>query len=162
MKKLIVVILVLVAAGAGYGVYTMRKAAPDPVVTTAQFSRGDVVDTVVSTGTLQAVTTVQVGSQVSGIVDELPVDFNSIVKKGQVIARLNPDILQTQLDTAKANLVNAEANLERQKVALDDAKTKLKRSQELNAKGLVTQADFETAQVNAKTAEAQLRSTESS
>ncbi len=60
-----------------------------------------------ATGTLQAVTTVQVGTQVSGIVQELYADFNSIVKKGQVIARLDPSMLQTQVETAGANLTNA-------------------------------------------------------
>ena len=103
MKKLILIVLVLVAIGAGAGAYYIRKGGAEPQVTTLQLTRGDVIDQVGATGTLQAVTTVQVGTQVSGIVQELYADFNSIVKKGQVIARLDPSILQTQIETARAN-----------------------------------------------------------
>jgi HlyD family secretion protein len=161
MKKLILIVLVLVAIGAGAGAYYIKRGGTDPQVTTAQVSRGEVVDQVGATGTLQAVTTVQVGTQVSGTVDELYADFNSIVKKGQVIARLDPSILKTQVDTAKANLVNAQANLERQKVALEDANTKLARSRELADRSLLPKADLDTAVTTAKQAEAQLKSTES-
>src|SRR3954452_8279589 len=161
MKKLITIVIVLIAIGAVGAAYYVRRGGPEPTVTTLQISRGDVVDQVGATGTLQAVTTVQVGTQVSGTVDELYADFNSIVKKGQVIARLDPSLLQTAVETAKANLVNAEANLERQKVALDDANTKLARSRELAARSLLPKADLETAETTAKQAEAQLKSTES-
>src|SRR5262249_2623502 len=130
-------------------------------VNTLPISRGTIIDGVRATGTLQAVTTVTVGTQVSGIVQDLPTDFNDIVKKGQVIARLDPSILETQVETAKANLVNAEANLERKKVALDDARNKLKRAEELNEKQLTTRVDLENAQVAVKQADAQLKSTES-
>src|SRR5690349_3683589 len=161
MKKLILIVLVLVAIGVGAGAYYIKKGGPEPQVTTLQVTRGDVIDQVGATGTLQAVTTVQVGTQVSGIVQDLYADFNSIVKKGQVIARLDPSILQTQLETAQANLVNAQANLERQKVALEDAQTKLQRARELAARNLLPKADLDTAEVTAKQAEAQLKSTDS-
>jgi HlyD family secretion protein len=161
MKKLILIVLVLVAIGVGAGAYYIKKGGPEPQVTTLQVTRGDVIDQVGATGTLQAVTTVQVGTQVSGIVQDLYADFNSIVKKGQVIARLDPSILQTQLETAQANLVNAQANLERQKVALEDAQTKLQRARELAARNLLPKADLDTADVTAKQAQAQLKSTES-
>ncbi|HTI39552.1 MAG TPA: efflux RND transporter periplasmic adaptor subunit [Vicinamibacterales bacterium] len=161
MKKLITIIIVLVAIGAGVGAYYYKRSGPEPSVTTLQVSRGDIIDQVGATGTLQAVTTVQVGTQVSGIVQELYADFNSIVKKGQIIARLDPSLLQTALDTAQANFVNAQANLERQKVALDDANTKLRRAQELFAKNLAPRTDLETAEVAAKQADAQLKATQS-
>ncbi len=161
MKKLTTIIIVLVAIGAGGAAYYARRGGPEPTVTTLQLSRGDVVDQVGATGTLQAVTTVQVGTQVSGTIDELYADFNSIVKKGQVIARLDPSILQTQVETAKANLVNAEANLERQKAALEDAQTKLTRARELANRSLLPKADLDAADATAKQAAAQLRSTES-
>ena len=76
-----------------------------------------------------------VGTQVSGIVQEPAHRLQLIVKKGQVIARLDPSILETQVETAKANLTNAQANLERQKVAVDDAKSKLKRAEGADATG---------------------------
>jgi HlyD family secretion protein len=81
MKKLILVVLVLVAAGGGFYYYKLRSAAPEPTVMTQPFSRGDVVHTVGATGTLEAVETVDVGTQVSGVVDALYADFNDIVKK---------------------------------------------------------------------------------
>jgi HlyD family secretion protein len=161
MKKLIAIIVILLAIGAGGAVFYAKRGDKEPTVSTLQVSRGDIIDAVGATGTLQAVTTVQVGTQVSGIVQEMYADFNSIVKKNQVIARLDPSILQTQVETAKANLTNAQANLERQKVAVEDSQTKLTRAQELMAKNLIPRSDLETAQVTAKTADAQLRSTES-
>jgi HlyD family secretion protein len=66
------------------------------------------VDTVGATGTLQAVTTVQVGTQVSGTIQALYADFNSLVKKGQVLARLDPSLFQTQIEQARANLIRAQ------------------------------------------------------
>jgi HlyD family secretion protein len=106
---------------------------------------------------------VTVGTQVSGIVQSLEgVDFNSIVKKGQVIARLDPSILETQVETAKANLTNAQANLERQKVTVADAQSKLARAKELAARQLINKVDLENADVTVKQAEAQLKSTQSS
>src|SRR5262245_10583356 len=161
MKKLLPILIILIAIGAGGAVFYAKRGEKEPVVTTLAMSRGTIIDGVRATGTLQAVTTVTVGTQVSGIVQELYADFNSIVKKGQVDARLDQSILETQVETAKANLVNAEANRERQKVALEDAKQKLTRAQELNARQLTTRVDLENAQVASKQAEAQMRSTES-
>src|SRR3954465_4122841 len=152
MKKLIPIVLILAAVGGGGAWLYANRGEKEPTVNVAQISRGDIIDGVGATGTLQAVTTVTVGTQVSGIVQELGADFNSIVKKGQVVARLDPSILQTQVETAQAHLVNAQANLERQKVALDDAKTKLARAQELNQKQLTTRVDLENAQVAVKSA----------
>jgi HlyD family secretion protein len=161
MKKLILIVLVLVAIGAGAGAYYIRGRGGEPQVSTLQLTRGDLIDQVGATGTLQAVITVQVGTQVSGIVDELYADFNSIVKKGQVIARLDPSILETQVETARANLANAEANLERQKAAVEDATTKLTRARELANRSLLPQADLDAADATAKQAQAQLKSMES-
>src|SRR5215510_10447530 len=161
MKKLLPILIILIAIGAGGAVFYAKRGDKEPTVNTLAISRGTIIDGVRATGTLQAVTTVTVGTQVSGIVQDLPTDFNDIVKKGQVIARLDPSILETQVETAKANQVNAEANLERQKVALEDARTKLKRAEELNAKQLTTRVDLENAQVAVKQADAQLKSTES-
>src|SRR6476469_2998971 len=161
MKKLLPILIILIAVGAGGAVFYAKRGTAEPTVTTLQISRGTIIDGVRATGTLQAVTTVTVGTQVSGIVQELGADFNSIVKKGQVVARLDPSILQTQVETAQANLVNAQANLERQRVALEDAKAKLARAQELEKKQLTTRVDLENAQVAVKSADAQLKSTQS-
>jgi HlyD family secretion protein len=161
MKKLIPIVIILIAIGAGGAVFYAKRGDKEPTVTTLKTSRGPIVDAVGATGTLQAVTTVTVGTQVSGIVEELYADFNSIVKKGQVVARLDPSILNTQVETAKANLTNAQANLERQKVAVQDAQSKLARAKELTARELITKVDLENAEVTVKQADAQLKSTES-
>jgi HlyD family secretion protein len=162
MKKLLPIVIILAVLGAGGAVFYANRPEKEPTVSTLQVSRGDIVDGVGATGTLQAVTTVTVGTQVSGIVQELYADFNSIVKKGQVVARLDPSILQTQVETAKANMNNAMANLERQRVTLEDARQKLARARELSARQLATKVDLENAELNVKTAEAQMKSTESS
>jgi HlyD family secretion protein len=162
MKKLLPIVILLAVIGAGGAVFYANRPEKEPTVSTLTVSRGDIVDGVGATGTLQAVTTVTVGTQVSGIVQELYADFNSIVKKGQVVARLDPSILQTQVETANANLNNANANLERQRVTLEDARQKLTRARELHARQLTTKVDLENAELAVKTAEAQLKSTESS
>lgn len=162
MKKLIWIVLLLVAAGAAGGVFYANREEKEPTVTTLKTSRGSIIDAVGATGTLQAVRTVTVGTQVSGIVQELYADFNAIVKKGQVVARLDPSILETQVETARANLTNATANLERQRVTVTDAQTKLARAKELSARQLINKVDLENAEVTVKQAEAQLKSTQSS
>ena len=77
MKKLILIVVVLAAVGVGVGAYYMNRAPKEPEVQTAQVTRGDIVEAVHATGTLEAVTTVQVGTQVGGIIQELYADFNS-------------------------------------------------------------------------------------
>lgn len=159
MKKLLVIIIVLAAvAGSGGAYYAYRNQPKPPDITKAAISRGNVVDSVGATGTLEAVTTVQVGTQVSGTVLELGADFNSIVRKGQVIARLDPSLLQTQIEQARANLVRSEADVERLRVSLDDSKSKLKRAEDLSKRSLIPPSELETAQVAVRMAEAQLRS----
>ena len=158
MKKLILIVLVLVAVGVGAGVYTMRRNQPDPVVTTQQLTRGDIVDSVGATGTLEAVETVDVGTQVSGVVQQLHADFNSIVRKGQVIAKLDPSIIETQIEQQTANVTRAEADLERLKVGLADAQQKFERAKQLATRNLIPQSELETAEVNVKSAQAQIQS----
>jgi HlyD family secretion protein len=112
---------------------------------TVVVGRGDVVQTVGATGTLQAVVTVQVGSQVSGTIKELHADFNSVVKKGEVVARLDPSSFEAQVAQARANVVSAGANLEKSRAAVEDAKQKYERAKQLSAEGLIPTADLETA-----------------
>src|SRR4051794_7476365 len=162
MKKLIALVIVLALVGVGAGAYYKSRQAPEPKVTTMPVTRGDVVDAVAATGTLQAVETVDVGTQVSGVVRELHADFNSIVKKGQVIARLDPQLIETQIEQQTANVQRAEADLDRLKVAMADAKQKLERAQQMSAKQLIPKTDLETAEVNVRSAEAQIKSSEAS
>ena len=165
MKKLITVLLLVVVVGGGAAFMYTRRNAQDVQVQTAPISKGDILDTVGATGTLQAVTTVQVGSQVSGNISWLGADFNSIVKKNQVIAKLDPSLFEAQLEQSKANLTQAQANhtkansdLERTKVALVDAQTKYNRAKELAARNLLPQSDLDAAKIAVDTAQAQLAS----
>ncbi len=160
MKKLIGIVIVLVAFGGGAGFYYANRPEKTPDVRTAQVTRGNILDVVAATGTLEAVTTVEVGTQVGGIVQELYADFNDIVKKGQVVARLDPTLLQTQIEQQRANVIRSEADLERLKVSLADAKQKLDRARTLAERNLLPRTELETADVNVRSAEAQIKSSE--
>ena len=162
MKKLIALVVVLALAGVAAGAYYKSRQAPEPKVTTMPISRGDVVDAVAATGTLQAVETVDVGTQVSGTVQDLYADFNSIVRKGQVIARLDPSLIQTQIEQQEANVTRSQADLDRLKVNLADAKQKYERAKAMFDKNLIPKTDLETAEVNVKSADAQIKSSEAS
>jgi HlyD family secretion protein len=149
--------VVVLAIGAGL---VLRGRAAEVRYTTAAVTRGDVLDVVGATGTLQAVTTVQVGSQVSGTIQSLNADFNSIVHKGQVLARLDPSLLQARLGQVQAALAAAQANVERSRATLEDARQKLARAQTLSAEGLLPQADLETARATHAEAAAQLKASQ--
>jgi HlyD family secretion protein len=161
MKKRLLIVVALVSALAAGALYFQATAKGEaPQFTTAAVSRGDVVETVDATGTLQAVTTVQVGTQVSGTIQALYADFNTQVKKGQVVARLDPSLLQAQVDQAEATVTRLQADVERARVTLEDAQLKLKRADELWKAQLIPQTDLETAQATARQAEASLKSAE--
>ena len=157
-KILLIVVAIALVAGGGYAYYRYTQKPVAPTILTARVTRGDIAEVVGATGALQAVTTVQVGTQVSGTIQELNADFNSLVRKGQVLARLDPSLFQTQIEQARANLIRAEADLERLRVGLDDSRTKLNRARELSEKKLIAQTELEAADVAVRSAEAQLRS----
>ncbi|HET9265421.1 MAG TPA: efflux RND transporter periplasmic adaptor subunit [Vicinamibacterales bacterium] len=160
MKRLLTIVLVLVAVGAGAAAYYMRDNRPEPTVSTMPVTRGDVVDVVAATGTLEAVTTVDVGTQVSGLVQDMYADFNSIVKKGQIIARLDPSLIQTQIEQRSASVIRAEADLERLKVNLADARRKLDQAKAMWDRQLIPRDQLETAELNVRTLESQIKSSE--
>lgn len=160
MTKRFVLILIAIAAVtvtvAAY--YRSGESKDQPRFTTAAVTRGEIVDTVEATGTLEAVTTVQVGTQVSGTIKALHADYNTRVTKGQVIAELEPALLQTEVDQAAATVSRLQADVERARVALEDAQLKAQRAQELWDKQLIARTDLETAQTTARQAEASLKS----
>ncbi|HXW08024.1 MAG TPA: efflux RND transporter periplasmic adaptor subunit [Vicinamibacterales bacterium] len=159
MKRTRVLIASVVTAVAIGAVATYARRDPTvPQVVTDIVSRGAIVSQVSASGTLEAVTTVQVGTQVSGTVRELYADFNSLVRKGQVLARLEPSLLEAEIAQARANLVRAEAEAERLQVAVADARAKLERARELSDRELIPAADLDAADVAVRSAEAQLRS----
>ena len=160
MKRTVLVLLFLGGAITAYGYYAVRTVEFVPEIGTVTVTEGDVVDSIGATGALEAVTTVQVGSQVSGIIQELRVDFNSIVREGDVLMRLDPSLFETQLEQARANLLRSEAEVERLAVAVDDAATQLRRARELAADNLISETELEAAEVTLRSAEAQLKSAE--
>jgi len=166
---------------AGYSYWKNKGKNPQDKYLTVKVDRGNVRRTVSSTGTLQAVVTVQVGSQVSGRVQELHADFNSVVKKGQILALIDPanfqaqrERAQAQLATAQASVKNAEANLvnrraelssakanvEVSRVALKEAERQQKRAEGLFKDGLVAQRDLDTAQATFEQSGARLMQAE--
>jgi HlyD family secretion protein len=134
-----------------------RSRGNDVRYATTAIDRGDIADVVGATGVLQAVTTVQVGSQVSGTIQQLLADFNSTVKKGQVIARLDPALFQARVAQAQANLVSTRADVERARAAIADARQKYERAQALARQDLLPESDLETAKSAFDAAQAQLQ-----
>ena len=106
------------------GLYFWADSSSTPQYLTARVERGNLRNTVTATGALQAVTTVQVGSQASGTISALYADFNSTVKKGQVIAQLDPAQAKAQVEQAQANLQQARASLANAQAAVTDAQAK--------------------------------------
>ena len=180
------VFLVLAAAASGAWFYAQGRGST-PRFRTAKIERGPLTAAVSATGTLNAVVTVQVGSQVSGQIKELFADFNSQVKRNQLVARIDPEIFQArvaqvkaQLEAAKANVLNQRAAVEKARadvsnahaalavaraqtakaqVAVLDSRRDLGRKRDLKRKGFIAQADEDAAQAAHDSAIAQAEST---
>src|SRR5262245_3131676 len=144
---------------------------------TAMADTGPLRKVVNATGVVQTVVTVQVGSQVSGQVEELYADFNSVVKRGQLLAKLDPRNSQAQVENAQAsvaaararvrsaeadqktqvaNLASAKANLEAARVARDNTAVLFQRASELSKSGVASRNDYDNAKANADSAQAKL------
>ncbi|MGA7741493.1 MAG: biotin/lipoyl-binding protein, partial [Polyangia bacterium] len=122
-----VVVLVLAMAGGTAYLVKRRSAKPKVQWETSAVDRGRITARVTATGTLSALVTVQVGSQVSGSILKLYADFNSTVKKGQVIAKIDPRLFQAALENARANYAQAKATLDKDKVVAKFADRQFKR-----------------------------------
>lgn len=139
MKKLLLLLVVLGVAGAGWYYYAARtRAESAPEFTTTTIARGDILQQVTATGQLDSVVSVDVGSQISGLIQKLYVDFNSPVKKGEKLAEIDPATYQQKLRQAEANLASAEASNSLQKVNTERVK-------ELFGQKLVTQQEYDQA-----------------
>ena len=137
---------ILVLAGTGYGFWRWGSSPKESAYVTMPVQRGNVTQVVSSTGTLQAVITVLVGSQISGTIDKLFADFNTKVKAGEVVAQLNQDKFKAAVDQARANLLAAESNLAKAKVSVVDAQRTLERNRELRKRDLMPQSELDAAQ----------------
>jgi len=142
------------------GFFLLRGRGEATQFTTGAIDRGDVVQVVGATGILEAVRTVQLGSQVSGTIKSLHADFNSTVTKGQVVARLDPSIFDARLGQAQANLLAAKANVERARSTVEDMRQKYARAKELAAEKLLPTTELETAKANYDGAVAQVKASE--
>jgi HlyD family secretion protein len=149
MKRIVslVVVAVLVGAGVWGYLYTQSRGAA-PKYRTARVEQGPLTAAVSATGNLNAVTTVQVGSQVSGQIKELAADFNTLVKKNQVIARIDPEIFEAKVNQAKADVasalstvINQEAQVEKAKADVENARAALAEAKANTAKAQVTVVD---------------------
>jgi HlyD family secretion protein len=140
--------------------WARRKPAETVAFETTPVDRRDIQSRVTATGTLSALVTVQVGSQVSGRVQEITVDYNSPVKKGQVIARIDPQLYEAALERARANVLAAKANLQKARVSSQNASRQQARSKELLDKRLISQAEQDTADATAEAAQTDVNSAE--
>src|SRR5215510_14703919 len=190
VRKLVMsILLVLVLGGMAAGGYFLYEGQQQPPrYLTAAVERGAITTTVNATGVVNAVTTVQVGTQVSGVIQKLLVDYNSPVTEGEVIAQIDPAPLSTKVaqaranvasamaavqvaqattvnakatvETAQANAESARANVEKAKVALADARRIFERNKEMARKSLIAQNDLDTSQATYDSAVAQLKASE--
>ena len=155
--KLLLGLLVLALVIGGGWWFAAGRKDDAPKFRTAKVEKGPITATVSSTGTVNPVTSVQVGSQVSGQIKELFVDFNSPVKQGQLIARIDPETFQYRVRQAEADLEAARSAVGRAEVAVINAERDLKRSKELVARNFVSPAELDRAQSTYDLAAAELR-----
>lgn len=165
----IVLALVVVASLAGYRLWAQKQA--EPAFRTAKIEKGTLTASVAASGTLQPVVSVQVGSQVSGQLKEVLVDFNSLVKKDQLIARIDPETFEykvrqaeADLDAARAQVLTQQATIAAQRavvsqidVSLADARRDFERKQQLQAKNFISGADVDKARATANALAEQLK-----
>ena len=139
MKKVLIGILIVAVFGfAAFLLFSEKKNEMN--FRTEKVISGDIVASVTATGTVNAVKTVLVGTQVSGTIKNINVDFNSPVKKGQLIAMIDPSTLEAQVAQARANLLSAKANVEKAEATLVDAKRTMDRNRDLLSKNLIAEA----------------------
>ena len=153
--KWVVLLLLLGAAGGGVYWYVQRPGHTPVDYKTVEISRGDVMQSVTATGQITPVKNVQVGSQISGIINELRVDFNSQVKEGDIIAQIDPATLKSNLQQSEADLANAKASMEL-------AQVNYNRAQQLRKGDLIPQADADQALATLHQAQASVQMREAS
>lgn len=171
MKRWFPLLILLLIAAALWAWQPWKGEVKGPVYRTAKLEKGALSAAVSASGALNAVVTVQVGSQVSGQIKEILADFNSEVKKGQVIARLDPETFESRaaqveadlravensLEVARGNLAVRQAEIGKSGIALAEAQRNLERKRALVAQGFISPAELDTAQAAADTAREQQR-----
>jgi len=161
MKKYILLTIIILCC-AGVATFFYFRRTPEISYRTVKIEKGTVVSTVSATGSLSAVTTVQVGTQVSGTIQKLYVDYNSHVKKGQPIAEIDPSLFRATVEQAQGNHLAAEANLQKARVARIEAERTLARNKKLLADGIISQGDYDAAETSFLSATAVVAAAEGS
>jgi len=151
MKRIVSLVAVAVLVGAGvWGYLYTQSRGSAPKYRTARVERGPLTAAVSATGNLNAVTTVQVGSQVSGQIKELMADFNTLVKKDQVIARIDPEIFQAKVNQAQADVASAQATVINQEAQVQKAKADVENAKAALAEGKANTAKAQVSVVDGK------------
>jgi HlyD family secretion protein len=141
MKRIVSVVVVAAVVGAGvWGYFYTQSRGAAPKYRTARVEQGPLTAAVSATGNLNAVTTVQVGSQVSGQIKELSADFNTLVKKNQIIARIDPEIFEAKVNQARADVASAQAAVMNQEAQVQKARADVE-----NARAALAEAKANTA-----------------
>jgi HlyD family secretion protein len=151
MKRIVPLVLVAVMVGAGvWGYFYTQSRGSAPKYRTVRIERGPLTSAVSATGNLNAVTTVQVGSQVSGQIKELMADFNTPVKKNQIIARIDPEIFQAKVNQAQADVASAQATVANQEAQVQKARADVENARASLAEGKANTAKAQVTVVDAK------------
>jgi HlyD family secretion protein len=155
LKKILTLLLITTVVGGGVYWYGETKAdGADVSYRTAAVERGSLRSIIQATGTLNAEETVDVGTQISGTISEIYVDYNDKVKEGQLIAVIDSRSQQADVDVAKANILSAKADLSKAQANLLKAQKDLRRTRELARKDLIAKSDLDADEVAAATANA--------
>lgn len=146
--------LVFIGAGIGAWRYHVTHRAPDVEYKTAAATRRRITAKVTASGTLSALVTVQVGTQVSGRISKLMADYNSPVKKGELVAKIDPQLFEASVQQARANYLSAQAGVATAVAASSNADKQYVRTKALHDQNLASQADLDTAEANVATSRA--------
>ena len=160
LKKLL---LLAIFAGICYGAY-MYFFHEEPTsygLTTSEITRGDIVSTVTATGELNAISVVEVGTQVSGKIQEIYVDFNSQVRAGQLIALIDPSVSRLTLSESEASLAVYQAGVRSAQASLNDAQRKHARNKELFSRKLIARSEVDTSETDVSLKKAALEEAKS-
>ncbi len=159
-KAIIIIVCILAVLVVGYFVVGSVFGGEDEGirVEVMEATTMDVIETVSATGKIKPEIEVSISPEVPGEITELPIKEGQAVKKGDVLVKINPDLLQSSVSRSRAGLANAQASLQQSKATLAEAKANYQRSQTLFEKGVISQSDFDTSTASFERAKAQERS----
>lgn len=160
MKKKFIIILIIILSVIATSVLVISKVENKPKYELKKVERRTIIETVEASGTINPVKTVSIGSQVSGMIKDIYVDFNSQVKQGQLLAQIDPSLFQAQVDKARGDLASAKATYQQTKSVLIYDQVTYKRYKEMYKKNYISKSDLDEAEANYKADLAKLHSNE--